>query len=194
MPQDVVGSDYKYTMQSATNYSQAQLTWLAETALALPSSDWHVIIFGHESLVVAADYNTSHTAVQNIIDAYAVQGTVSMNDTTEDFEFSLDIDFSVINGFDGNVIGYFYGHGHIPIIAKTTINGSQYNNIEIPSAIQSSIGYNRQLLTGASDIMTFIVVNPTDKVIYLLRYGLACDIEGDGLPFGDYGIDTAITY
>ena len=188
------GADYEYSQNSKRNYSQAQLTWLAETALNLPDVDWHVMILGHYRLQKESDYNTSKTALHNIIDAFAQQGTVVMNDTTTDFEFSLNVDFSSINGFDGAFIGYFYGHDHIPIISKLTINGTEYNNIEIPSLQPSAAGYNRQKETGTADIFTFIVVNPDDREIKLIRYGASTDITGSELPYGDYGIDPLITY
>jgi len=187
------GTDYTYT-QNAINYSQAQLTWLAETALNLPDEDYHVIIFGHKLLQTASTYNTSKQAVQNIIDAFAQQGTVVMNDTTTDFEFSLNVDFSTINGFNGVFVSYFCGHDHYPIISKITINGNQYNNIEIPSLSSSSPGYTRQKETGTKDMLTFIVVDTDNKEIKLLRYGNPSNIEGDELPYGDYGIDPLITY
>lgn len=193
MPHDIVGDEYKY-QQSLKHYSQAQLTWFAETALDLPSDEWHVIIFSHEGLDHASTQNDSYLVVQQLIDAYAVQGSVDMDDATEDFEYDIDVDFSVINGFNGSVIGWFYGHQHIILVEKIVINAREYNNILCPSADDQSVGWDRQLLSGARDMFTFIVVDTGDKRIFLLRYGIPCDVEGVGLPFGDFGIDTPITY
>ena len=194
MSQDITGDSYTYPIHGATNLSQEQLTWLAEVALAVPSVDWHVMIFSGRSIGQAATYNTSHTAVQQLIDAFTQQGTVIMNDATADFAFTLNEDFSVINGFYGTVVGWFYGSGHIPLVQKYTINGREYNNIELPAADQQTIGWNRQANTGITDMMTFIVADTEDRRIFLLRYGNPCNVNGIGLPFGDFGIDSMINY
>jgi len=192
MPQDVDGDSYKYVIYAHINYSNKQLNWLANIALNLPSSDYHVIMFGHQTMGATASYNTSGTAFLNIIDAFVTQGSVNMTDETADFAFDLDVDFSVINGFNGNFVGYFYGHGHVPLVGVTTINGNDYNNIELPAADTQSIGYYR--INGTTDMATFIVLDTEDRRIFLLRYGNPCDVNGVGLPYGDLGIDTPITY
>lgn len=194
MPQNIIGDSYKYTMKSALNFSNKQLNWFANVALNLPSEDWHVIVFGHESPTAATTYNNSNVAMYSIIDAFATQGIVNLSSIVEDFEYSIDIDFSAINGFNGNFISYFYGHGHIPLVSKITIHGHEYNNIELPSIDASSIGYSRIKDTGTYDMSTFIVVDTEDRKIFLLRYGCPCDVNGNGLPNGDYGIETEITY
>lgn len=194
MPQDITGDSYTYTIYNGRNYSQAQLTWLAEVALAVDDADHHVMIFSHESLVVSATHNTSHTARNNLIDAFAKQGTVIMNDATADFAFTLNVDFSVINGFNGHFIGYFYGHGHVPLNDTVTINGTEYNDTEIIASGAGALGYNKQPDTGVEDAGTFIITDTGDMRLFLLRYGTPCDKDGDGLPFGDYGIDSLIHY
>ena len=194
MPQNVIGDSYEYTMYVGRNYSQAQLTWLAETALAVPSEDYHVIFFCGGSLSNPATFNTSHTAVLQLVDAFTQQGSVDLDDATADFEFDIDVDFSVINGFNGSVVGWFRGDGHILNAATYAINGRDYNTISCPSADQQSIGYGRQPETGVTDMMTFIVVDTEDRNIFLLRYGCPCSESGDELPYGDLGIDPVITY
>ncbi len=191
-PDTIVADEYVYGV--VKNYSQEQLTWFAETALALPDEDYHVVLFMHTNPTRSTANNNGYIAIQQIVDAFTQQGTYNASSGAGDFAYSLNLDYSVINGFDGIFVSFCSGHVHIPVVAEITINTRDYNNIQFPSIDAQSIGYSRIEFTGTREMATFLVVDVIDKTIFLLRYGNPCDVDGVGLPFGDFGIDTPITY
>lgn len=192
-PETSTGGIYEYTMYQSKHYSNTQLNWLCNTALNLPDSDYHVILVNHEGLSSPSTYNDSYLVLKEIIDAFAIQGTVSMSDNTNNFEYNVVADFSSINGFNGNFVMCLYGHIHEPDVSKITINGRQYNNIRT-IATGKVYGYNKYENTGTEESASILIVDTMLKRIFILRYGNPCDFNGNGLPFGDYGIDVEITY
>lgn len=192
-PEYSTDGTYDYTMYQSKHYSNTQLNWLCNTALNLPSSDYHVILVNHEGLSSVGTYNDCHIVLRKIIDAFATQGIVNEIDNTTDFEYNVQADFSLINGFNGNFIMCLYGHVHEPNVGTITINGNTYNNIRT-IATGNTYGYNRVENTPTEETASVISIDTLTKNIYILRYGAKCDCNGIGLPHGDYGIETEITY
>jgi len=196
LPETVTGGYMDYPRQYNCAMGQKQLDWLADYALNIPSSDYIVLIFCHEGHSPANAQNDSFTAMQEIIDAFATNGSYSISDSTPaDLSFTVSGDFNVINGFSGKFAGIFFGHGHIPSTGTFTVNDNHYNHIELPAGYDGgSIGFNRQAETGIQDMIDFLSIDHIDQRIYLLRYGNPANKNGVGLPFGDRGFDSPITF
>lgn len=99
-------SDYKQY-----DISDNQLAWI-RTNSVLPSSEWSLIVFGHENIIAQSISNYNLYIVG--------QGTPSESDVSKKRHIMLQ---NAIMNSNGNVIGYFCGHQHIDLVSNVTIDG-----------------------------------------------------------------------
>lgn len=164
-------------------FSQAQIEWLCDEALNLPSDDYHAVINSH----------TFNNIPITIINAFVTNGAVTytVDEGDENLDFSVTRDFAVINGFTGNFVAHIVGHGHVPLKQKDSYY-STYWQIMNPGGWGAD-GFFRFM---DSDMCDINIVDTANRKVVIGRYGLAQAPDGTGLPFGDQGVsaDDLIEY
>jgi len=162
--------------------SQYQIEWLCDEALNLPSADYHVILNNHNGQIPWDIVNAfvNNTSVNYVVD----EGDVNL-------DFSVNRDFSIINGFAGVFVANFKGHTHEPTVEKEGPYSTYW--VITNSGAGTGDSYARYML---SDQAEMNVIDYNNKKIICARYGLAQDPTGLWLPFGDRGVsdDDLIEY
>lgn len=122
--------------QHTFGYQQAQLDWLANTALKLPDTDWQVMIFQHHPMLNSfskranadSDYQRfNYDILEGILNAFQ-QGTAYAHDSTTGkapngatsalFACTLSADFTAQGA--GQIIAIWNGHIHRDLYTTTT--------------------------------------------------------------------------
>lgn len=162
--------------------SEDQAIWLMDEALNLPSSDYQVVLYAHDSSIP-----------WQIINAFVTNGSVTyaVNEGDANLDYSVTRNFATINGFAGIFTANFSGHGHIPRTRKDTYYET-YWDIMNPGGYGAD-GFFRY---ADSDMCDVNIIDAANRKIIIGRYGLAQAPDGTGLPFGDRGIaaDDLIEY
>ena len=122
--------------QHTFGYQQAQLDWLANTALKLPDSGWQVMIFQHHPMLnsfskranAASDYQRfNYDVLEGILDAFQHGTTYTHTSTTGKapngatsslFACTLSADFTAQGA--GQIIAIWNGHIHRDLYTTTT--------------------------------------------------------------------------
>lgn len=168
--------DENYNYHSG--YKQDQMDWLANTALDLPDSDWHVLVATH-----AAPYGESDGMTDNgsapynsnvligILESFKNGTSVTINSTASITEFpSYSITTSFTNA--GNLIGCFVGHNHCDV--NLVKNGIHYVSIECGYVEDGDKEY-RNAFEYTAIAFDVVVVNTTNRTVNLYRVGYGSD-------------------
>ena len=146
-----------YYGQNTHAIRQAQMEWLANTALKFNESGWGVVILSHRAF--ADTYNgdeplINSTLAENLLTAYKSKTSGTLTGTTTDFEISVPYDFTT--NPSNEMIASFSGHVH------ADLNG-EVNGVTYVTMINS---FNA---TGGFDAVT---IDRNTKTIKTKRYGI----------------------
>ncbi len=181
IPDTVVPTAWKYSGQSTYAYSNAQLNWLAHTALKLPANEWKVVFFTHvnpfnEGMIGADNLAHNSQVLLGIIDAFQNGSSYNSIPSTGDFAQSISVDFTAQE--KGNVIAFFYGHTHSEQVL--TRNGIRYistwndcpkKSASNPDAPARSIG------TTSEICLNVVTIDAEQNKIFLTKFGAGEDME-----------------
>lgn len=174
---------WKYDGQNTYVYSNAQLNWLAHTALKLPNNEWKVIFFTHTNPfkegMIGADYETNNAEVLlDIIDSFKAGTSYTSVPTSGDFAQSVSVEFSKQGA--GKVIAFFYGHTHSEQVHKrkgityiSTWNDVPRKSMSNPDAPERKNG------TSSEVCLNIVNVNFENNRIYMTKIGAGSDFEAD---------------
>lgn len=195
VPEIVQGDTFKYSQNDVQAFSAEQLQWMVDTALQLPDSTWHVIVISHYRIEYKVTFDSSLYNMYRLLVDFKAQGSGNIK-SISDNDYDIDYDFSTINGFDGVLVGIFYGHTHI----SHEYLSSGIWNICTPSITPTSTYNARDTGTTTEDAADFLVIRKDKRVFYMIRYGaggsiLTDDVGGDyGDINGDRGLNGGLTY
>lgn len=174
---------WKYSGQSTYAYSNAQLNWLAHTALNLPTKDWKVMFFTHvnpfsEGMIGADSLAYNSSILLGIIDAYKNGEEYTSASTDGDFAQSVSVNFS--SQGKGNVIAFFYGHTHSEqVLARNGIKYiSTWNDCPRKSASNPNAP-TRTLGTTSEICLNIVTVDLNQNKVFLTKFGVGEDLEID---------------
>lgn len=183
IPNSINGAAWKYDGQNTYAYSNAQLNWLAHTALQLPSNEWKVIFFTHinpflEEMIGADNIAYNSNILLEIIDSFK-NGTshISKSDSG-DFAQSVSVDFS--SQGHGKVIAFFYGHTHSEQVI--TRNGIKYISTwnDAPKKSMSNPNAPERIIGTATEIcLNIVTVNFNINKIFMTKLGVGDDLVID---------------
>jgi predicted phosphodiesterase len=179
IPDSTIPTARKYSGQSTYAYSNAQLNWLAHTALNLPSKEWKVMFFTHvnpfSERMIGADtlaYNSS--ILLGIIDAFKNGKAYTSSPTMGDFSQSVSVDFSLQGR--GSVIAFFYGHTHSEQVLDrngikfiSTWNDCPRKSASNPNAPARTLG------TTSEICLNVVTINLMQNMIYMTKLGAGDD-------------------
>lgn len=174
-----VGNGLKYLSMHTFAYSQAQISWLANTALRTPSNDWTIVVASHtppyKGEILAYDYPThNEELVRGLVKAYKDKGSYSgssKSETPSDIIANISADYS--NG-GGDVAVWLSGHVHydnavvtpegIPLV--TTLNDGSRRWLDAPVRTPGTI---------REQALDVITVNKNERKLYFTRIGAGAD-------------------
>ena len=168
--------DANYNYHSG--YKQNQMEWLANTALNVPDSDWHVLVATH-----AAPYGESDGMTDNgsapynsnvligILESFKNGTSVTINSTASITEFPS---YSITTNFTnaGNLIGCFVGHNHCDV--DLVKNGIHYVSIECGYVEEHDKDY-RSPFSYTAIAFDVVVINTTARTVNFHRIGYGND-------------------
>lgn len=180
IPDSEQPTSWKYAGQSTYAYSNAQLNWLAHTALSLPTNEWQVILFTHvnpfnEGMIGADSLAHNSSILLEIIDAFKAGGNYVSRASTGDFAQSVSIDFSARG--KGNVIAFFYGHTHSEQVL--TRNGIKYISTWNDCARKSESNPDaptRAVGTISEICLNIMTIDLKQKRIFMTKVGVGDDL------------------
>lgn len=180
IPDSLVSSAWKYSGQSTYAYSNAQLHWLAYTALKLPSKEWKVILFTHvnpfnENMIGADSLAQNSDVLLGIIDAFKKGTSYSYVSEAEDFACNISVDFS--SEGEGKVGAFFYGHTHSEQVL--TREGIKYISTWNDCPRKSSSNNNAPLRSAGtiSEIcLNIVTIDFEQDKIYMTKFGAGNDL------------------
>lgn len=172
---------YKYNFLQTSAYRQAQLNWLANTALKLPDKNWQVVIFTHCPLPNTFEVVSGGSPLTQInseiligvINAFQNGNTyhASSND-----ELSVDFECDFTKQGAGVLIGLITGHIHKD--GQLVYKG--INCIETAASLCYSGDPNRVADSRTEDCWDIFSVDTQNRSIHVQRFG--------------YGEDRTFTY
>lgn len=187
VPYVTSGSTIVYPQQHTIGLSNTQLNFLAD-ALKFDEAGWGVIFFSHHALQdnavinptsstdVAVPDDHGGTPLMGIINAFINKTSYSYTDSTANWEYDIDVDYS--DNASDEVIAMCCGHTHQDAI--TTVDG--YVMIATTSASFVYQGYDAEgnVYSRTADTITetswdIFTVDRINKVFYATRYGAGSD-------------------
>jgi predicted phosphodiesterase len=186
IPDSETTTAWKYSGQSTYAYSNAQLNWLAHTALKLPSNQWKILLFTHvnpfhEGMIGADKLVINGSTMLDIVDAFKDGTSYVSSPSIGDFAQSVAVDFSLQG--KGKVIAFFYGHTHSEqtltrngIKYISTWNNSPYKSNSNPLAPTRTIGTTSELC------LNVVTVDFTKNIIFMTKFGAGTDLTIDIIP------------
>lgn len=180
IPDTATPAAWKYAGQSTYAYSNAQLNWLAHTALKLPTNEWRVILFTHvnpfNEEMIGADSLAYHSSILlGIVDAFKAGSSYISTPTTGDFAQSVSVDFSTQG--KGNVIAFFYGHTHSEQVL--TRNGIKYISTwnDCPRKSASNPDAPARTTGTLSEIcLNIVIIDLEQNKIFIIKFGVGDDL------------------
>ncbi|MDP4147461.1 MAG: metallophosphoesterase [Bacillota bacterium] len=180
LPDEQVSKAWKYAGQSTYAYSDAQLNWLAHTALQLPSKEWKVMFFTHinpfnEGMIGADNIAYNSDILLQIIDAFRAGISYNSIPSSGDFAQAVSVNFS--SQGEGDVIAFFYGHTHSEQVLVrdgikyiSTWNDSPYKPRSNPNAP------NRILGTTSEICLNIVTLDFAQDKIFMTKFGAGNDL------------------
>lgn len=167
-----------YDRQHYFGYGQAQLQWLAETALSFDESGWTVVIATHvPPNANYQQYIRDYDILVGILSAYcdlsAYTGSYTYNSARNEGQWanvSVSVDFS--SAVVGKLAGVFCGHCHKDSIDTTTY---PYPLVTITSDADLSYDDSEaERVTGTDNehAIDFVTINPVTQAVTLTRLGV----------------------
>lgn len=165
--------------ESKFGYSNAQLEWLANTALKI-EDDWSVIVLTHDAPV---EMNYNSASIENnpqqliqILEAFknGTSTNITYTDTKHNGIFSINVTTSFSRS--GTIIGVFSGHAHCDDMKK--VNGINYIQIVCGyiDVVNEHSGYkNRPALSDKAYAFDVGIVNKSIRTVSLIRIGYGSD-------------------
>lgn len=170
MPEDMLNADgsQTYSRQHHLGYRQAQLDWLANTALANWPDGYTAVILAHVPLDgdggVDGKTNFNFGALQQILSAFKNGESKSVTGTTPNFEVNVTTNFNQQG--PQPIAGLFHGHLH-----KESYNQvSGINNIGMAASIP---GFDPNMAD--SDAFVIITIDTVAQRIGIKGFGRATD-------------------
>lgn len=183
IPDSCTPTAWKYSGQSTYAYSDAQLNWLANIALKLPTNEWKVMFFTHinpfnEGMIGADSLAHNSTVLLGIVDAFKSGKSYISVPTVGDFSQSVSVDFSLQGR--GNVVAFFYGHTHSEqVLVRNDIRYiSTWNDCPRKSASNPNAP-NRLLGTTSEICLNAVTIDLLQNKIYITKFGAGEDLEID---------------
>jgi hypothetical protein len=171
---------WKYDGQNTYAYSNAQLNWLANTALKIPDNEWKVMFFTHvnpfpEGMIGADNLVHNGTVMLKIIDSFKQGTKYKSMPTIGEFGQSVAVDFS--SQGSGKIIAFFYGHTHSEQVLTrnrvkyiSTWNDVPKKSLSNPNAPAREIG------TTSEICLNIITVNFNLNKIFITKIGVGDDL------------------
>ena len=181
LPDPAMPAAWKYAGQSTYAYSNAQLNWLAHSALNLPDTAWKVILFTHinpfNEDMIGAD-NLAHNSLEltAIVDAFKKGTSYNSVSTDGDFAQAVSVDFT--DRGKGNVLAFFYGHTHSEQVLNR--NGIPYISTwnDCPKKSLSNPGAPARTAGTTSEIcLNIVTVDLEQSKIFMTKIGAGDDLE-----------------
>lgn len=192
VPQTVDADTFIYRQKFYQSFSGDQLQWMVDTALKIPSVNWHVIIInGNDIVGTNAAWDSSHYAMKEILNDFQSQGNSTVK-SISDNSYNITYDFSSINGFNGELVGVFFGEDH----TDQQSDAQGYWNIGTNSLETNSNNHTRNEYSTTWDNADILIVNKTLKAFYLISYGAGAHNNAAAIDNidGDRGLDGTLTY
>jgi predicted phosphodiesterase len=172
---------WKYAGQSTYAYSDAQLNWLANTALRLPSRQWNVMLFTHinpfpEGMIGADAQGYNDQILLAILEAFKAGEDYQSKPSAGDFAQSVSVKFSKQG--PGKIIAFFYGHTHSEQFFDR--NGIQYISTWNDSPYQSASNPNapsRVAGTLSEFCLNVITIDFLQSKLFMTKFGVGSDAE-----------------
>lgn len=171
---------WKYDGQNTYAYSNAQLNWLAHTALKIPNGEWQVMFFTHvnpfpEEMIGADNLVHNGNVMLEIIESFKQGTKYTSMPTTGDFSQSVSVDFSA-KGL-GTVIAFFYGHTHSEQVLIR--NGIKYISTwnDVPrKSLSNPNAPTREIGTTSEICLNIVTVNFNLNKIFITKVGVGNDL------------------
>ena len=161
----------KYPSQWSSAFRNAQLNWLANTALKLPNNSWGVLIFTHAPLqgTFNSDKQINSNILYGILSAFVNGTTYTGSGTTADYTCSVSVDFT--GQGKGQVIAVISGHIHYD--SSMTKNGMLLIQTLDSLARNDYAGKmpDRPVITLEEDAWDVFTIDRTNRKIYATRFG-----------------------
>ena len=90
-------------------FREAQIKWLANEALNVPSDDWSVVICSHFAPTSTSSSIVNADIILGLLKAFKNKSSYSVVGTNSTYPVSLNVDYT---NKGGNVICWIYGHVH----------------------------------------------------------------------------------
>lgn len=168
--------DENYNYHSG--YKQNQMEWLANTALNVPDSSWHVLVATHAAPYGESDGMTNNgtppynsNVLIGILESFKNGTSLTINSTatiTEFPSYSITTNFSTA----GNLIGCFVGHNHVDV--NLVKNGIHYVSIEC-AYVEDNDKANRNAFEYSAIAFDVVVINTTNRSVAMHRVGYGSD-------------------
>jgi len=164
--------DENYNYHSG--YKQNQMEWLANTALNVPDSGWHVLVATHVAPYGESDGMTDNgtppynsNVLIGILESFKNGTSVTINSTATIEAIPA---YSITTNFSnaGNLIGCFVGHNHVDV--DLVKNGIHYVSIECGYVEYNDKDY-RTPFSYSAIAFDVVVINTANKSVKFYRIG-----------------------
>jgi len=160
---------FKYNFVNQSAFGGQQLKWLAEKALILPDSEWHVIIFSHACISGGLDEieQFNNDELVQILSAYKEGSNLLITAPSNEFPVSLKADYT--HQGPGTIIAFVSGHHHYD-------NSMLYQGFwNIESQASLCVGTGRESGTYTEDSWDVIEIDKENRKISMKRFGYGND-------------------
>lgn len=165
---------YKHNRLEEAAFGEAQLNWLANSALKLPDNSWQVIFFFHHPL--SSNNLVNRQAFMNIVTAFKNGTAITVNASeADDIQINnLQVDFTQQG--KGTVIGCFSGHYHKDEDDLSILNGTPcvVTDADLSSSLPKEIVRRNSVNEFCWDTIS---INTETRKIHCYRFGRGKDRE-----------------
>lgn len=168
LPYDTQDGQYKYRNIDKCGFGVKQLTWLADTALKLPNSEYQVILFFHHPLNSANLINVQ--ALIEILLAFKKGISITINRNDADYMQIQGLNADFTSQGKGTIIAAVTGHAHKDALDTTSLDGTPVitTDASLTNSTPDQVG---RRYTVNEDCWDTISVNRTERKITCYRFG-----------------------
>lgn len=167
-----------YDRQHYFGFGQAQLNWLANTALSFDEEGWTVFIATHVPPISAqSSYYRDMAILHGILTAYcdkaSYTGSYTYNSGKNEGTWAnVSISVNFASKITGKIVGFLCGHVH-----KDTIDTTTYKYPIVTITSDADLSYDdaeetRVVDTDNEHAIDFITINPVKEEVVLTRLGV----------------------